>query len=176
MSRNATPADARGLHVPPEPLPGRLRFTIEVPRGGFVKRSPEGKVEFVSPLPCPFNYGSVPGSRGADGDPADVIVLGPRLARGSEGELPVWGRVRLRDEGVDDPKWICASEPPDEETLRLVDRFFSVYALGKLAWQRMQGQSGETRYAGLDRLQDGRLIGAIGGGTAKARFRRKPWR
>jgi len=170
MSSAPRPAPSPGL-------PTRLGYVIEVPKGGLIKRSPEGKVEFVSPLPCPFNYGSVPGTLGEDGDPLDVIVLGPRLARGSTGELPVVGRVRLKDGGVDDPKWLLSATPPDEAELRLVDRFFALYALGKLAWRRRRpGDASETRYAGLDRIEGGTLLGALNGGTAKARFRRERWR
>ncbi|KAA0206076.1 hypothetical protein EDM68_03655 [Candidatus Uhrbacteria bacterium] len=83
--------------LPPENLPERVDFEIEVPRGGFVKRGPDGRVDFVSPVPCPFNYGSAIGYWSADGDPTDVIVLGPRLGRGHRGNLPVFARVRMRD-------------------------------------------------------------------------------
>lgn len=162
---------------PSSKLPTRLGYVIEVPRGGLVKRSAAGKVEFVSPLPCPFNYGSVPDTLAEDGDPVDVIVLGPRLPRGSAGELPVVGRVRLTDGGVADPKWLLSATAPDEADLLLVDRFFAFYALAKLAWRRRRpGDASETRYAGLDRIERGALLGALNGGTAKARFRRKPWR
>ena len=41
--------------VPPE-----VEVVIEIPRGSFLKRGSTGHVDFVSPLPCPFNYGSVP--------------------------------------------------------------------------------------------------------------------
>lgn len=174
MSNGST--RAFGVELPPERLPRTLDFIIEIPKGGLVKRAQDGHIEFISPLPCPFNYGSVPGWAGADGDPADVIVLGPRRARGSTGTLPVFGRARLRDRGLDDPKWVCAETRPSDEELLLVDRFFAVYALAKLAWQRRNGEKVETRYAGTDRLEDGRLVGALSGGTAKARFRRKPWR
>jgi inorganic pyrophosphatase len=37
-----------------------LDVVIEIPRGSFLKRGSTGRVDFVSPLPCPFNYGSVP--------------------------------------------------------------------------------------------------------------------
>ena len=37
-----------------------LEVVIEVPRGSFVKRGSSGSVDFISPLPCPFNYGAVP--------------------------------------------------------------------------------------------------------------------
>ena len=40
--------------------PPEAEVVIEVPRGGFLKRGSSGSIDFVSPLPCPFNYGAVP--------------------------------------------------------------------------------------------------------------------
>jgi len=37
----------------------------------------------VSPLPCPFNYGSVPQFVGLEGDLLDAVVLGPRFPLGA---------------------------------------------------------------------------------------------
>jgi inorganic pyrophosphatase len=51
---------------------------IEVPRGSFLKRGSTGHVDFISPLPCPFNYGSVPIYLGLEGDLLDALVLGKR--------------------------------------------------------------------------------------------------
>ena len=61
----------------------RVEVVIEVPRGSFLKRGSSGSIDFVSPLPCPFNYGSVETLIGLEGDLLDAIVLGPRLALGS---------------------------------------------------------------------------------------------
>jgi hypothetical protein len=78
MSRpNPLPAPA-GSTGPPAP---EVEVVIEVPRGGFVKRDRHGQVVFVSPLPCPYNYGSVPTHLGLEGDLLDAIVLGPLDAR-----------------------------------------------------------------------------------------------
>ncbi len=43
---------------PPDNTP-EVEEVIEVPRGSFVKRGSRGEFDFLSPLPCPFNYGSV---------------------------------------------------------------------------------------------------------------------
>ena len=40
--------------------PPLVEVVVEIPRGSFLKRGSSGRVDFVSPLPCPFNYGSVP--------------------------------------------------------------------------------------------------------------------
>jgi inorganic pyrophosphatase len=40
--------------------PPEVEVVIEVPRGSFLKRGASGRIDFVSPLPRPFNYGAVP--------------------------------------------------------------------------------------------------------------------
>jgi len=50
--------------VPSEPPD--VEVVIEVPRGSFLKRGSSGHIDFVSPLPCPFNYGAVPTLLGWD--------------------------------------------------------------------------------------------------------------
>jgi inorganic pyrophosphatase len=32
-----------------------LEVVIEIPRGSFLKRGSSGQIDFVSPLPCPYN-------------------------------------------------------------------------------------------------------------------------
>ena len=82
----AAPVDA--TREPPE-----VEVVIEVPRGSFVKRGSTGHVDFVSPLPCPFNYGSVPSHIGLEGDLLDALVLGPRLPLGTRIRVKAWGAV-----------------------------------------------------------------------------------
>ena len=50
------------------PEPPEVEVMIEIPRGSFLKRGSTGHIDFVSPLPCPFNYGSVPAYVGLEGD------------------------------------------------------------------------------------------------------------
>ena len=65
MGRSLSPDEApsSGSAAIPE-----VDVVIEVARGGFVKRGSSGRVDFISPWPCPFNYGSVPTLLGLDGD------------------------------------------------------------------------------------------------------------
>lgn len=48
-------------------VPGFVDIVVEVPKGSFVKRLPHGAVDYVGPVPCPFNYGSVPAIPAPDG-------------------------------------------------------------------------------------------------------------
>lgn len=146
--------------------PERVRVRIEVPRGSFVKRGDHG-VEFVSPLPCPFNYGSVPDTRAPDGDPLDALVLGARLALGAEVDATVHAVVRFRDDGAVDDKLVCGAAPSDA-ALRAVAGFFRLYAVARRWMNRARGRHGDTRFLGVERLPGahpsgpGGPVGAVG--------------
>jgi inorganic pyrophosphatase len=129
--------------------PAEVRFVVEVPRGGFIKWGADGAIDYISPLPCPFNYGSAPDQPGEDGDPADVVVLGRRRERGAEGVLPVWGRVRFLDQGQRDDKWICAEEPPGRRERLLIHGFFRFYALPKSIMGVLR-RAGPSRFEGIE--------------------------
>jgi inorganic pyrophosphatase len=127
------------------PTMGRLRATaqevevvIEVPRWSFLKRGSSGTVDFVSPLPCPFNYGAVPTLLGLEGDLLDAVVLGPRLPLGTRTRLMAWGAVTFTDRGLSDDKLICSDCPPSDAQLTAVLAFFHFYAKckGLLNWWR----------------------------------------
>lgn len=85
---------------------------VEVPRGSFLKRGSTGHVDFISPLPCPFNYGSVPSHIGQEGDLLDALVLGPRLPLGARVRVKAWGAVTLTDRGMSDDKLVCGERAP----------------------------------------------------------------
>lgn len=121
-----------------------LEVVIEVPRGSFLKRGSTGQVDFISPLPCPFNYGSVPQYLGLEGDLLDAVVLGPRLPLGSRVLARAWGAVILTDRGMSDDKLICSSRPLDPAERRRVLRFFHFYAKCKgllNLWRRRPGRN-----------------------------------
>jgi inorganic pyrophosphatase len=117
---------------------------IEIPRGSFLKRGSTGHVDFISPLPCPFNYGSVPSYLGREGDLLDALVLGPRLPLGTQLRVRAWGAVILTDRGMTDDKLICSDRPVDAAERRRVLRFFHFYAKCKgllNAWRRRPGRN-----------------------------------
>lgn len=128
---------------------GRVWVRIETPRGSFVKRRSDGRVDFVSPLPCPFDYGSLPGTLGADGEPRDALVLGGRRRAGSLVEVSVLGVVHFEDGGLCDDKLVCGPQGALDRiaTRAAIRAFFTVYALAK----RVRG-GGPTRFLGLERV------------------------
>ena len=124
--------------------PQELDVVIEVPRGSFLKRGSTGHVDFISPLPCPFNYGSVPEYLGLEGDLLDAVVLGPRLRFGSKVRVKAWGAVVLTDRGMTDDKLICSNQPVSETQRRRVLQFFHFYAKCKgllNLWRRRSGRN-----------------------------------
>ncbi len=130
----------------PEPAgpPPELEVVIEVPRGSFLKRGSSGRIDFVSPLPCPFNYGAVPSLLGMEGDLLDALVLGPRLRYGTRLRVKAWAAVTLTDRGMSDDKLICSAQPPSPAQIAGVLRFFRFYARCKgliNLWRRRRGRN-----------------------------------
>jgi inorganic pyrophosphatase len=127
---------------------------IEVPRLGLVKRRGDGRVDFVSPVPCPYNYGSVVGTLAPDGDPCDAVVLGPRLPAGTVRRVPLRGAVGFVDAGTADPKLVCADAPLTPSERRGLLRFFRVYAVLKGLLNAARGRRGATRCLGWRSVED----------------------
>jgi inorganic pyrophosphatase len=128
----------------PSAEPPEVEVVIEVPRGSFLKRGSSGLVDFVSPLPCPFNYGAVPTLLGLEGDLLDALVLGPRLSLGTRLYVRAWGAVTLTDRGMSDDKLVCSDHAPSLEEWRSVLRFFHFYARCKgllNLWRRRPGRN-----------------------------------
>ena len=72
----------------------------------------KGKPRYVSFLGYPGNYGFIPQSildkkDGGDGDPLDVIVLGPAVNKGTIQNIRVLGAIQLLDKGEQDDKIIA---------------------------------------------------------------------
>jgi inorganic pyrophosphatase len=121
-----------------------LEVVVEVPRGSFIKRGSTGHIDFISPLPCPFNYGSVPNYLGLEGDLLDALILGPRLPFGARKLVKAWGAVTLTDRGMTDDKLVCSDQPLNSLQRQNVLRFFHFYAKCKgllNAWRRRPGRN-----------------------------------
>lgn len=130
----------------PEPL--TVEVVIEVPRGSFLKRGFGGRIDFISPLPCPYNYGAVPTHIGLEGDLLDALVLGPRLALGTLIRTKAWGAVTLTDRGMSDDKLICGERPLTLSERRNVLRFFAFYARCKGVLNAWRGRPGRNACEG----------------------------
>lgn len=106
---------------------GMVNVLIEIPAGSDKKyelNKTSGQVEWevlengeyrrIKYLAYPANYGMIPQtyqpeSEGGDGDPLDVIVLGPAYDRGSIVPCKIIGVLLLSDEGEIDDKLIAVS-------------------------------------------------------------------
>ncbi|KAG0607812.1 hypothetical protein M758_8G056800 [Ceratodon purpureus] len=152
-------------------VPGFVDIVVEVPKGSFVKRLPDGAVDYVGPMPSPFNYGSVPAIPAPDGDPLDALILGNHLPYGYTGRVKVKGVMKFIDAGLVDDKLICTQlipagassssgregEPtePASEDLTMLDlfaltSFFNVYAACKSTLNTIRGKTGRTAYEGWE--------------------------
>ena len=121
-----------------------VEVIIEIPSGSFMKRGSTGELDFISPLPCPFNYGSVPAFIGLDGDLLDAVVLGPRLPLGARVKVHALGAIRIIDHGLYDDKLICSSSPISLWNQRLILLFFIIYAKAKSLINMTRGRKGRN--------------------------------
>ena len=137
-----------------EQPPPLLEVEIEIPRGSFLKQDGEGQLDFLSPFPCPFNYGSVETYLGGEGDWLDAVVLGPRLTRGSRVMARAYGAVGLSEGRFSDDKLICALEPIGAMERRNILRFFHFYAFCKGAYNVLRGRPGVSKCDGWCSAQD----------------------
>ena len=131
-----------------------LDVVIEIPRGSFLKRGSSDRIDFISPLPCPFNYGAVPKLLGLEGDLLDAVVLGPRLARGTRLKVKARGAVSFMDQGMTDDKLICSAYPLSLRQRHNVLRFFHLYAKCKGLLNFFRGRPGRNACDGWCEASD----------------------
>lgn len=134
--------------------PQQVEVRIEIPRGSFKKHRSSGALDFVSPCPCPFNYGSIPGLVGGDGEPLDAVVMGPRLPRGARVKVAVRGAIGFTDCDIYDDKLICSHRPLHPLEYKLVLLFFRFYACCKRLLNIYRRCPGRTVCEGWGDAQD----------------------
>lgn len=88
------------------------KFEVDKVSGELVWSEENGKPREVAYLGYPGNYGFIPQTlspkeTGGDGDPLDVIILGPAVERGSLVEIRLIGVLKLKDRGEQDDKLIA---------------------------------------------------------------------
>jgi inorganic pyrophosphatase len=75
----------------------------------------DGKPRIINYLGYPGNYGMIPKTilskdKGGDGDPLDILIIGPPIARGDLVKTKIIGVLYLNDSGEQDDKLIGVSE------------------------------------------------------------------
>jgi len=123
---------------------GNINAVIEIPAGSVEKwevDKTDGKLkwEMVNDQPriidyigYPGNYGFIPQTlldkaSGGDGDPLDVIILGPPEERGSVVICKLLGILYLTDRGEQDDKLIAVSEKSSLYKLNSLEELGTAY-------------------------------------------------
>ena len=103
---------------------GQLNVVVEIPTGTNAKwevdknsghllwEFKKGKPRVVPYLSYPGNYGMIPRTllaqdQGGDGDPLDVLVLGPAVGRGQIVQARLIGVLKMLDDGEQDDKLLA---------------------------------------------------------------------
>ncbi|MFP4522911.1 MAG: inorganic diphosphatase [Fibrobacterota bacterium] len=92
----------------------------------------DGKKRIVNYLPYVCNYGMIPGTLlrkedGGDGDPLDIIVLGPAMERGDTLGVRVIGIMHMIDGGETDDKIMSVSPSSVFRSVRSVNELRDEY-------------------------------------------------
>jgi len=104
-----------------------VQIVVEIPTGTTAKwevnkddgklhwEIKNGKPRVIDYLGYPGNYGMIPRTllsyeSGGDGDPLDVLVLGPPIKRGTVIKAKIIGALKLLDGGEQDDKLIAVME------------------------------------------------------------------
>ena len=125
--------------IPARAPDGRVHMLVEIPAGTNAKwevdkktgnlmwELRDGEPRVVRFLPYPANYGMIPGTllpeeHGGDGDPLDVVLLGPAAPRGRVLATRLVGVLLLVDQGERDDKLLAvASGGPFADVSDLAD-------------------------------------------------------
>lgn len=138
--------------------PEVFNVVVEIPKGSANKYEydPELNVfrldrTLYSPMHYPGDYGFVPSTTAADGDPLDALVLveSPTFP-GCVIEARAVGMLAMVDQGIEDLKLLCVpTKDPRQETvrnysdvhphrLREIEHFFGIY-------KELEGKETETK-------------------------------
>jgi len=129
--------------------PEIVNVLVEIPEGSLVKYELHKESGFImadrfhyTAMPYPFNYGFVPNTQAADGDPVDVMIVSSQpLAVGTVISVRVIGMLEMEDEAGVDTKIIAVPTTKvdpfyahindvhdlDEPTLKKIKHFFDHY-------------------------------------------------
>lgn len=138
--------------------PEVFHVVVEIPKGSANKYEYDTTLNvfrldrtLYSPMHYPGDYGFVPSTIAADGDPLDVLVLVESATfPGCVIEVRTVGVLAMVDQGVEDLKLLCVpTKDPRQETvrnysdvhphrLREIEHFFAIY-------KELEGKKTETR-------------------------------
>ena len=148
---------------------GRLNVIVEIPAGrtekwevrkedgALVWDFKKGKPRVVKYIGYPGNYGMIPQTLlpkkfGGDGDPLDVIILGPPILRGSIAKAKLIGVLKLRDGKEQDNKLITVGKDSPfykVDSLEELDEKFPGILIILESWFLNYKGSGETESRGF---------------------------
>lgn len=157
---------------------GKINVVIEIPAGTNEKwevtkpkgllewKKKKGKPRTVKYLAYPGNYGMIPRTLlpeelGGDGDPLDVLVLGPAYPRGSVLKAKVIGVLKLLDRGEIDDKVIAVVEGSplgNVNNIRELDQEFPGAKLIIETWFTNYKGPGEMKSLGYAEVDDAEII------------------
>lgn len=137
----ASKSHAQNVWRDMEPLnpDGSVNGYVEIPHGESTKwefRIPLNRREVDRMIPAalggyPTNYGFMPRTISYDGDPADILVLGPALPGGEVVKGRIVGLMRMMDTGDIDEKVVVtpvgANYALDADTRARLEQFFNTY-------------------------------------------------
>ncbi len=83
------------------------KFETDVGTGRLIWELKKCKKRYIAYLGYPSNYGMVPRTLGLDGDPLDILLIGPPALRGAVPAVKLVGVMRMIDGGDDDDKLIA---------------------------------------------------------------------
>ena len=155
---------------------GDLRAIVEIPAGTsekweiskddpytIVLENRHGAPRIVAYLAYPANYGAIPGTiapkdLGGDGDPLDVLVLGPALPRGEIVRIRLIGVLRMIEDGEQDDKLIAVltdrSPFSNVRTIAELDRDFPGAAdMIEIWFGRYKGEASEVELLGFEEAE-----------------------
>lgn len=150
-----------------------LQAVIEIPAGSVQKwqmdKARPGLLEWekeadpatggtrlrtIAYLPYPVNYGALPGTlaareQGGDGDPFDVLVLGPSLPQGASVNVRVLANLVMLDNGEQDDKLLAVrvDDPLYQDVSSLAelnDRFPGITTIIETWFSNYKGESGRV--------------------------------
>ena len=111
---------------------GMEKWELDKQSGTLKRDSIDGHRRTIQYLGYPANYGMIPQTvlpkeQGGDGDPLDIIVLGPSVERGTVLPSVLLGVLQLEDRGEQDDKLIALSHDAPFQNVQSLSQLDSLY-------------------------------------------------